>query len=153
MPMSKLPMIANFQLSLKPLEWPERDRFITKEHVERGVQRVIVFTEFLGPSSFAGKHVQDEPKVLFLIDANLFKRGLMKPRLFTKTFGDLPWCAQVIYDGNLNKQFIQDVRDGKYPVWEGVVAKGDDFMVKIKTDAYRKRLIEVYKASYMQYWE
>jgi hypothetical protein len=32
-------------------------------------------------------------------------------------------------------------------VYEGVVAKGDDFMVKIKTGAYFKRLNEVYGTS------
>ena len=123
-------------------------------NLERGVQRVIVFTEFFGDQTFAGKHVENDPTFkLRLIDANLFKRGLMKPRLFVKTFGELPWCAQVIYDGNLNKQFISDVRNGLYPVWEGVVAKGEDFMVKIKTNAYMQKLIEVYKADYRLYWE
>ena len=49
-------------------------------------------------------------------------------------------CAEVIYEGNLNRQFIMDVKSGKYPVFEGVIAKGDDFMVKIKTDAYFLKL-------------
>lgn len=103
--------------------------------IERGVQRVIVFTEFFGPSSFAGKHDEQEPKELRLFDVNLFKRGIMRPRDFVRNFGDLPYAAQVIYDGNLNRQFIEDVRMGLYPVVEGVVAKGEDFMVKIKTYA------------------
>src|SRR5208337_411515 len=30
------------------------------KEIERGVQSAIVFTEFLGPSTFAGRHVQDE---------------------------------------------------------------------------------------------
>lgn len=123
------------------------------QKLERGVQRIIVFTEFFGPSSFAGQHVQDEPKELRLIEANLFKRGLMKPRLFSDLFGDLPYCAQVVYEGNLNKPFIEDVREGRYPVWEGVVAKGEDFMVKIKTNAYMQKLMEVYHAEWRRYWE
>jgi len=121
--------------------------------VERGVQRINVFTEFFGPSSFAGQHVEAEPKELRLFDVVLFKRGIMPPKQFVDTFGDLPYAAQVIYRGNLNKQFIEDVRMGLYPVNEGVVAKGDDFMVKIKTYAYLKKLNEVYGTAYRDYWE
>jgi len=90
---------------------------------------------------------------LRLIGVFLFKKGFMAPRDFVKTFGDLPYAAEVVYDGNLNKQFIEDVKTGKYPVYEGVVAKGDDFMVKIKTDVYFKRLNEVYGTEYRNYWE
>lgn len=52
----------------------------------------------------------------------------------------MPQAAEVIYEGSLNKQFIYDVRGGKYPVFEGVIAKGDDFMVKIKTKEYYDQL-------------
>ncbi len=44
-------------------------------------------------------------------------------------------------------------RMGLYPVVEGVVAKGDGFMVKVKTYSYLKRLNEVYGADYRNYWE
>lgn len=121
--------------------------------IERGVRSVIVWTEFFGPGSFAGQHVPGEPKELRLLDVNLYKRGIMRPREFVRNFGDLPYAAQVVYEGNLNKQFIEDVRKGIYPVWEGVIAKGDSFMVKIKTDAYMKKLIEVYQAGWRNYWE
>lgn len=123
------------------------------KEVERGVQKVTAYTEFFGPSSFAGQHDPAEPKELRLLDVQLYKRGIMKPRLFLRTFGDLPWAARAVYQGNLSKQFIEDVRTGQYPVVEGVVAKGDDFMVKIKTYAYLKRLNEVYGAEYRNYWE
>lgn len=121
--------------------------------VERGVQRINVFTEFLGPSSFAGLHDEKEPKELRLFDVVLFKRGLMPANQFVRTFGDLPYAAQVIYRGNLNRQFIEDVRMGLYPVNEGVIAKGDDFMVKIKTYTYLKKLNEKFGADYRNYWE
>ena len=114
----------------------------------RGIQRITAFTEFLGPSSFAGVHKEDEPKELKLIDVYLFKRGMVTPKYFVETFGDLPYAAQVVYQGNLNKEFIEDVRNGKYPVWEGVVAKGADFRVKIKTNAYLAKLREVYGAKW-----
>jgi hypothetical protein len=121
--------------------------------LERGVQKLICFTEFFGPNSFAGKHDDNEPKELRLFDFNLHRRGIMRPRDFVKNFGDLPYAAQVVYEGNLSRQFIEDVRQGVYPVVEGVIAKGDDFMVKIKTYAYLKKLNEVYGAAYRNYWE
>jgi hypothetical protein len=121
--------------------------------IERGVKSVIVFTEFFGPNTFAGMHEQNDPMKLRLFDVNLYKRGIMRPRDFVRNFGDLPYAAEVVYEGNLNTQFIQDVRAGKYPVWEGVVAKGEDFSVKIKTEAYMKRLLEVYRADWRKYWE
>jgi hypothetical protein len=49
-------------------------------------------------------------------------------------------ATEVISKGNLNKQFIADVCEGKYPVFDGVIAKGEDFMVKIKTKEYYDRL-------------
>jgi hypothetical protein len=121
--------------------------------IEKGIQRITVFTEYFGPNSFAGKHDPKDIMELKLLDIFLYKRGIMKPRDFVKNFGDLSYAAEVVYEGNLNKQFIQDVKSGKYAVNEGVVAKGDHFMVKIKTDAYFKRLNEVYGTDYRQYWE
>ena len=51
----------------------------------------------------------------------------------------------IVYEGNLTDQFIQDVRAGKYDVFEGVVCKGTQrtgahrgnvWMAKIKTQKY-----------------
>lgn len=128
--------------------------------VERGVREIIVFTEFFGPKTFAGKHVLEDPKELRLFDVNPYKRGIMHPRRFWQTFQDLSYCARLIYQGNLNQPFIDGVRAGLYPVWEGVVAKLTDThinnMFKIKTAAYLKRLQEVFGndyANYKRYWE
>ena len=121
--------------------------------IERGVQSAIVFTEFFGPNSFTGMHNPADPKELRLFDVNLYKRGIMRPRDFVKNFGDLPFAAQVIYQGTLNHEFITDVRNSVYPVVEGVVAKGDDFRIKIKTKAYLERLKEVYKDGWKNFWE
>lgn len=122
--------------------------------LERGIQRITVFTEFFGPNSFAGVHQDGDTMDLRLIDAFLFKRGFMAPRTFVKTFGGLPWAAEVVYDGILDQQFVSDVRMGRYPVVEGVVAKGDFGMVKIKTNAYFTKLSEVFGRELgTQYWE
>jgi hypothetical protein len=83
----------------------------------------------------------------------LFKKGLVQPRQFVKTYGDLPQSAEVIYEGNLNRQFIMDVREGRFPVVEGVIAKGEDFMVKIKTKAYFDRLFNRFGDDWEKYGE
>jgi len=121
--------------------------------VNRNCQRIIAYTEFFGEKSFAGQHDLNEPKQLRLIDIELYKKGMMSARQFVEVFGDMSDAAEVIYQGNMNKQFIDDVRQGKYPVWEGVVAKGDGWMCKIKTNAFFQKLNEVYGTNYRQYWE
>lgn len=83
----------------------------------------IVFMEFYGPNSFAGQHLKNDPKQLTIFDINLHKRGFVLPRDFIKWFKDLP-IPKVVYDGNFNQPFIEDVRNGKYGEGEGVVVKG-----------------------------
>lgn len=122
----------------------------------RDVQSAIVFTEFFGASSFAGTHAQSEPKELVLFDVNLYKKGIMSPRDFVRKFGHLR-AAEVVYEGILNQPFIENVRNGVYPVAEGVVCKGgsghDLWMVKVKTLAYLKKLKEVFHQDWQKYWE
>jgi len=119
----------------------------------RSIERITAFTEFLGASSFAGTHDEKEPKELKLFDVYLFKQGIMSPRWFVDQFSDAPYAAQVIYEGNLNMEFIRGVRSGQYPVWEGVVAKGEDFRIKIKTEAYMLKLKEVYGLNWERFAE
>src|SRR6185436_11759574 len=99
-----------------------------------------------------------EPMELRLFDVNINKRGLVGPRQFMKTFGHLP-VPEVLCEGVLTRELIQDVRDGKYPVNEGVICKGggekschDIWMVKIKTTAYLAKLKERFE-DWQKYWE
>jgi hypothetical protein len=106
------------------------------------VETAVVYMEFYGPSSFAGQHVPGEPKKLTIIDVNIHKRGIIVPRDFIKWFDGLP-IPEVLYEGNFNVPFINDVREGKYGQREGVVAKGCNpkcrseqhglWMAKVKT--------------------
>jgi hypothetical protein len=89
----------------------------------RGVQDCIVFGEWFGEHSFAAYQDWSEPHDVVLFDVNPHKKGIISPRQFVKHFGHLH-IPQVVYEGNFNQQFIRDVREGKYPVKEGVVAKG-----------------------------
>lgn len=106
----------------------------------RKVERITAFTEFFGPSSFAGSHEHDEQKQLKLFDVFVFKKGFIPPKQFSKLFGKHDWTAEVIYEGNMSREFIEDVRQGKYPVYEGVICKGADWNAKIKTIEFLNRL-------------
>lgn len=97
-----------------------------KEWKVWGVEKtgLTVYCELYGPSSFAGWHVDGEELTVTLIDVNINKRGMVPPREFVKIFSKVVETPAVVYEGKFNKQFIEDVYQGKYPVKEGVVAKG-----------------------------
>jgi len=122
----------------------------------RGLQSVKVFTEFLGPSSFAGLHQANEPKELRLFDVLAEPSGILGPEHFVDNFGHLN-IARVVYRGKLTGKFAEDVRNGKYGVAEGVVCKGgsgsDLWMVKIKTYDYLERLKQAFANRWEDYWE
>jgi hypothetical protein len=123
----------------------------------RDFQSLKVFTEFLGPNSFAGLHREDDPKELRLFDVWAEPFGMIGPRQFVTDFAHLP-IARVVYEGKLTGQFTEDVRQGKYAVSEGVVCKGgaggeDLWMVKIKTHAYMERLKQAFADRWEEYWE
>lgn len=118
-------------------------------------QKITVYTEFVGPNSFAGIHIPDDPMDLILIDIWLYKYGFIGPKNFIENFDFHK--AQVVYNGILNKEFINDVREGKYNVIEGVVCKGGEgkthWMRKIKTYEYLKKIKERFSGDWSKYWE
>jgi hypothetical protein len=137
----------------------------------RGAQEVVCYCEFLGPNSFAGVHdpvhpvlasagvARNDPKDVVLFDINVHKKGLLPPRQFLDTFGHLP-VAEVVYEGDFTAAFVRDVRDGKYPVGEGVICKGLDgpaphsiWMRKVKTLQYLDELKRRFAADWQNYWE
>ncbi len=69
------------------------------------------FFEFFGPSSFAGVHIEDEVQDVVLFDVSAEKRGMLEPREFIRTFGDLD-IAKVLYHGNPTDEFVTSVRNG-----------------------------------------
>jgi len=123
----------------------------------RDFQELKIFTEFLGPHSFAGLHQEADPKVLRLFDVWAEPYGMVGPKQLIADFHHLP-VARVLYEGKLTGQFVEDVRTGKYGVAEGVVCKGgtggaDVWMVKIKTNAYMERLKQAMANRWEDYWE
>lgn len=99
------------------------ERVFKFEKTYRGIEKATVFCEWFGPSSFAGYHDWEEDHEVMLIDVEIYKRGMVLPRDFVNHFGHLK-IPTIIYEGNFSLQFVQDVKEGKYEVAEGVVAKG-----------------------------
>jgi hypothetical protein len=124
-----------------------------RRHKEyRGVQELIAFCEFFGPSSFNGMHVESEAKQLMLFDVYLHGRGFVLPSDFVSHFGHLK-IARVVYQGVFNRAFIENVQAGQYTSGEGVIAKGVQtrrlykgradqsvWMAKVKTRAWLDEL-------------
>jgi len=104
------------------------------------LERIVAFAEWFGPSSFAGWHDENEKKQLVLLDVSIFKKGVLPPDQFLKFFERADFCPKVIYKGVMDQRFIDNVREGRYPVYEGVVCKGVDWNAKIKTVEYLDRL-------------
>jgi hypothetical protein len=136
-------------------------KFVRKEFPNE--REIYAFFEFFGPSSFAGSHVKGEPKQLVLLDILLAKREeFMLPQEFVKRCAPILPTPKVVYTGNLNDQLIQDVREGKYNLNEGMLCKGTKasdqyhgkiWMAKIKTHDYFRRLKETFGQKWEQYGE
>ena len=131
---------------------------VFREHPNyRELQSFKVFTEFLGPNSFAGLHMEEDPKELRLFDVLSEPLGIIGPKQFVADFGHV-YSARVVYEGKLTGKFTEDVRIGKYRVNEGVVCKGgsggaDVWMVKVKTYEYMERLKQAFAERWEEYWE
>lgn len=123
---------------------------------------IIIFSEFHGENSYAGKH-KDEPHKLTVFDVYDPKiRAFMGPEKFINDIGSVTEIPRVFGKAVLNYELIQDVREGKYDVVEGVIFKGVDRkgsfaggvpMYKIKTIKYLDRLKENFKDMWEQYGE
>lgn len=145
--------------------------FRTNKYI-RGAQEVIAFCEFFGPHSFAGAHdpehpalamegiTANEPKDVVLFDVNVHRKGFVPPEDFVRIFGHLD-TPRIIHQGMMNAKFINDVREGKYPVKEGVICKGligraphGIWMKKIKTYRYFEEIKRRFNAAeWLTYWE
>jgi hypothetical protein len=123
-------------------------KIFREDKMFRNCQNVTVFCEYFGKNSFAGWHDPKDKKEIVLFDVSVHKQGFLSPREFIKMFKTVR-IPEIVYEGNFNESFIQDVKDGKYPVKEGVVAKGllphgrpphNLWMAKCKTRAWMERL-------------
>jgi hypothetical protein len=102
---------------------------------------LVVFMEFAGTHSFAGSHLPDDPKTLYVLDAAANKQGILGPLRFLELFGSLPHPA---YLGRQawDVAFASAVSASSLPgmSFEGVVGKSGDRhqlrFVKAKSQAW-----------------
>ena len=128
--------------------------------------KFTVFTEYLGPNSFAGQHKPDDPMRHVIIDVMKGSKFL-SPEQFIEMFeGDWPlkfgWKpnfehAKLVYQGKYSGQLVEDIRNGKLSVNEGAVIKGvhdkQVYMAKVKTNVYLEKLKSVFQDKWEEYWE
>ncbi len=128
------------------------------------LNEIILYTEFLGNNSFAGSHLSSDRKKLVLFDA-LINGRILDPKSFIDAFSsynppdefdddfDLP---KIVYQGKFSGQLVEDIRNGKYKVNEGVIIKGpykgEVYMCKVKTNEYLNRLKKSFD-DWENYWE
>lgn len=128
-------------------------KVFTTSKLFRNVDRVVVYSEWFGAKSFAGQHVDDDPKDIVLFDVNPMKKGFIGPKEFLDEFGHLK-IAELVYQGDMTDEFINDVRTDKVvykskyeiatEVPEGLICKGGQghklWMCKIKHQSYLQEL-------------
>ena len=110
----------------------------------------VAFGEYFGEHSFAGQHISVDKKDICLFDISLYKKGIINPYEFQDNFGHLD-TPNIIYEGEYNLEFINNVRNNNYNLSEGVVCKGiiktkKDreciIMTKIKTNEWLRKVKE-----------
>lgn len=117
----------------------------------RNTKNFVVFLEWFGENSFSGKHHEGDKMDLVLFDVapgDYTNNSFIEPKQFVKDF-KFVHIPEVIYEGPLTEEFINDVKTGKYNLKEGVMCKGvsldgkrDVWIVKIKTNEWLNKVKE-----------
>jgi len=89
----------------------------------RNIQNFVVFSEYAGPHSCFGQHDPNDKMDITLFDVWQYQKGWVEPRTFIKKFGAFG-IPRIVYEGNLNKSLIEDVRQNKFDLEEGILGKG-----------------------------
>jgi hypothetical protein len=125
--------------------------FRTNKSYKR-IESFVVFAEYVGEQSFAGRHNASDPKDIILFDVNQYKHGFVTPKNFVEDFGHLH-IPDVIYKGPYTMDFVQTIRDNQYNLKEGVIVKGvlktknqkdEVWMVKVKTKGWLQKVKELH---------
>jgi hypothetical protein len=146
----------------KEFEEPLLNKF-KKDKDYNSHREIIVFGEYYGENSFAGSHNENDKKKITIFDILIGHkiRKFIPPKKFIKDFKDFN-IPKVIYEGNLNDEFILNVRNDKYNTFEGVICKGTIpvgnamggiWMCKIKTQKYLDRLKNNFGDNWINYSE
>ena len=144
-------------ISLFMLKYAKELIYIFKTHPKyKNIKKAIVFCEWVGPHSFAGKHHPDDELDLILFDVNPVGKGIIPPREFIEDFGHLG-IPRIIYEGPLTLKFIASVRKNNYNLNEGVVCKTMEkvrgnriAMIKIKINEWLEKLRQNFGDQYVK---
>jgi hypothetical protein len=122
---------------------------IFKSKTYRNSLAFVCFAELNGFNSEFGQHqFGNDTFDITLFDVSEYKHGLIPPRQFLNDFKDVG-IPNVIYEGNLNRDFVNRVKTNEFSLKEGVVAKGtiprkksgeNLYYCKIKTNGWFERL-------------
>jgi len=132
---------------------------IFKSKDYRNILSFVCYAELVGTRSAFGKHdFENDQFDVVLFDIDQYKKGVIPPKQFIKDFGSLG-IPKVIYEGNLNREFVECVKRNKFDLSEGVICKGvtkmqkgfnQFYYCKIKTTDWFERLREKDIALYEQ---
>jgi hypothetical protein len=152
-------MVEIFKTNQQPI----LEKLFKTDKLFRDFREITVYGEFFGEHSFAGRHDETEAQKIIIFDILLGhkQRKFLRPQDFIKIIGSEVEIPDVIYNGNLNDSFIQEIRDNT-TLNEGVICKGTEpsgafmggiWMCKIKTQAYIDKLKEKFKDDWVKYGE
>lgn len=115
----------------------------------RNALSFVCFAEVYGEKSEFGWHDYGNDKFdVTLFDVNVYKKGLVEPKQFVDDFGHTG-IPNIIYQGNLNMDLVNQIKQNEFGLREGVICKGKIpnvkephslFYCKIKTNDWFERL-------------
>ena len=138
-----------FAIKLFKKKYEESLTQIFKSKDYRHILSFVCFAELLGKKSAFGQHEfgNDEFDII-LFDISQYKKGFIQPKQFIRDFSHLG-IPKVIYEGNLNMELVQKVKNNEFGLSEGVICKGlvktkkgvdNIYSCKIKTNDWFERL-------------
>lgn len=109
---------------------------IFKSREYRNIQSFVCYAELVGTKSRFGLHeFGNDVFDLVLFDIDQHKHGMVTPKRFIKDFGDTG-IPRVVYEGNLNKELVAQVKKNEFNLSEGVICKGVTVTKKGRPDLY-----------------
>lgn len=122
---------------------------IFKSKDYRNILNFVCYAELVGTKSAFGQHdFGNDHFDIVLFDIDQYKKGMIPPKQFVMDFGECG-IPRVVYEGNLNLELVNDVKQNKFNLTEGVICKGQTetkkgrpmlYYCKIKTNDWFERL-------------
>lgn len=115
------------------------------------IDNIVVFGEYVGENSFAGRHYNEDTKDVVIFDVNVKNKGFINPDEFMINFGHLH-IPTLVYNGEYNDELVQNIRNNIYNLKEGVICKGIRqtkgseavWMTKIKTNEWLSKVKQLH---------